>query len=365
MLVLLLSGFRLSHCYFLRHYPITQMKTYHRNSFIRTQFNSFHPSGDMLSKGNIPLYREMAEPFDMAIFSAKESSQTSSLCDIDHKSIKSYSINQYSGANLRRFKIDQYPFSDEISARQTISPTDSIAWKLRNLVQTTVLMLLIATMINPCEVSASEISQDMQSFNGLSNILISKDDKPVSKPRIDLNDVARLKRGLKEISYLLDNWEEKTTYCNFGELQRDLLKTENKDKLLIAAAENSVFDYNKSATMNVMCRKDPLVVRAFVGLSDENPTLNRAESLMRKPSTIELIDEDNIDQYFEAVEDFSRAISEVDSLTYGARSDYATTETFAKGDTSKSSEKDYLQQSKKGVMKLKNALEKIVLQLRL
>lgn len=86
---------------------------------------------------------------------------------------------------------------------------------------------------------------------------------------------------------------------------------------------------------------------------------------MRKPSTIELIDEDNIDQYFEAVEDFSRAISEVDSLTYGARSDYATTETFAKGDTSKSSEKDYLQQSKKGVMKLKNALEKIVLQLRL
>jgi hypothetical protein len=75
------------------------------------------------------------------------------------------------------------------------------------------------------------------------------------------NDLNRLKLGLREITYLIDNWDEKTTYCNFGEFQRELLLPENKAKLLDAAKEFSLWDYDKSKTMNVMCKRDPQVVR--------------------------------------------------------------------------------------------------------
>ena len=75
------------------------------------------------------------------------------------------------------------------------------------------------------------------------------------------SDLNRLKLGLREITYLIDNWDEKTTYCNFGEFQRELLLPENKGKLLDAAKEFSLWDYDKSKTMNVMCKRDPQVVR--------------------------------------------------------------------------------------------------------
>jgi hypothetical protein len=180
------------------------------------------------------------------------------------------------------------------------------------------------------------------------------------------DDVSRLKKGLREISYLLDHWDEKTTYCNFGEVQKDMLKTENKKQLLIAASKLSFFDYDKSATMNVMCRKDPLAVRAFLGLTKENPTLSRADVLMKKQSTVGLIDENKIEEYFDAVEQYTQAISEVDGLTYGARVDYSSTETSSKEDiASKTSDRDYLQQSKESVRKVKNALETIVQDLQL
>ena len=75
------------------------------------------------------------------------------------------------------------------------------------------------------------------------------------------NDLNRLKLGLREVNYLIENWDEKTTYCNFGEFQRELLLPENKGKLLDAAKEFSLWDYDKTKTMNVMCKRDPQVVR--------------------------------------------------------------------------------------------------------
>ena len=53
------------------------------------------------------------------------------------------------------------------------------------------------------------------------------------------NDLKRLKKGLVELEYLLENWEKKTTYCNFGEFQRELLDAKNKEKLLAAAEEGN------------------------------------------------------------------------------------------------------------------------------
>ena len=57
------------------------------------------------------------------------------------------------------------------------------------------------------------------------------------------SDLRRLKQGLNELDYLLENWDKKTTYCNFGEFQRELLDEKNKEKLLQAAEEGFTMRY--------------------------------------------------------------------------------------------------------------------------
>lgn len=179
--------------------------------------------------------------------------------------------------------------------------------------------------------------------------------------QVDQNDVTRLKRGLREITFLLDNWDEKTTYCNFGEFQRELLAPDKKKELFEAAAKNALWDYDKTATMNVMCKRDPQVVRAFLGLTPENVVLNQAEKLMKKPETLDLVDSDNIDSYFEAIEKYTTALASVNSLAYEARTDYTSTETFSRENAGESSSKNnYLEQSRQSVIQCKEALERIV-----
>ena len=45
---------------------------------------------------------------------------------------------------------------------------------------------------------------------------------------------------------LLANWEEMTTECNYGEVNRNLLETKNKEALLEAAKTNALFNKDKS-----------------------------------------------------------------------------------------------------------------------
>ena len=184
---------------------------------------------------------------------------------------------------------------------------------------------------------------------------------------IQFDDISRLKKGLREVNYLLDHWEEKTLYCNFGEFQRDLLTVKNKGKLLVAAAETGLLDYDKSATMNIVCRRDPEVVRAFLGLnSDNNPLLSRAELLMKKPIVVSRVDPDNLEEYFSAVEQFTEAVSAVDSLSYQARTDYSSSETASREEfdsmtkSDLSGKKDYLSQTKASVEAARNALSIVV-----
>lgn len=148
----------------------------------------------------------------------------------------------------------------------------------------------------------------------------------LSQVTFEKNDLGRLRRGLLEVNFLLNNWDEKTIYCNFGEVKKEMLQTENKKQLLVEAASTGLLDYDKSATMNVLCRRDPEVVRAFLGLTQENLLLARADDLMRRPDTIARLDDDDVDSYLAAVEEFSVAVSNVASLGYSARSDFGATE---------------------------------------
>jgi hypothetical protein len=181
-----------------------------------------------------------------------------------------------------------------------------------------------------------------------------------AKQQIEINgnDPSRLKRGLLEIIFLLDHWDEKTIYCNFGEFQRELLSAENKQELMKAAASTGLLDYDKSATMKIMCRSDPEVVRAFLGLAKDNLLLSKADELMRKPSVMSLVNEDELDSYVLAVEDFSIAVSAIDTLGYTARTDYSSTETQTleqiKGGNGR------LKQTKDNVVVARDSLAKIV-----
>jgi hypothetical protein len=178
---------------------------------------------------------------------------------------------------------------------------------------------------------------------------------------IDPNDLNRLRLGLREVSYLLDHWDEKTTYCNFGEYQRELLLPENKELLYKAAKETGLLDYDKSKTMNIMCKKDPEVIRAFLGLTKDNLLLAKAESLMKKPTTIDRVDPDLVDQYFEDIETYMQSVATADSLAYQARTDYASTETATRESyQEKSGKSDYLTQSKEAVKTVRDSLARIV-----
>ena len=133
----------------------------------------------------------------------------------------------------------------------------------------------------------------------------------------------------------------------------------NKEKLLKAAAETGLLDYDKSKTMNIVCKRDPEMVRALLGLTSENKVLQKADVLMKKPDTLELIDSDDFDKYMEAVDKFTEAVAAVDGLAYNARTDFASTETFKKDDSDDNKSK-YLEQSKSNVAIARDSLKSIV-----
>ena len=154
--------------------------------------------------------------------------------------------------------------------------------------------------------------------------------------------------------------DEKTLYCNFGEFKRELLLPENKKDLLIAAASTGLLDYDKSATMNIKCRADPEVVRAFLGLTQENLLLSKADDLMRKPSTLDRVDEDQLEVFLAAVEDYTIAVSNVDTLGYSARTDFGSTETQSLEELLNSGKNSKLMQSKESVITARDNLAQII-----
>ena len=169
---------------------------------------------------------------------------------------------------------------------------------------------------------------------------------------VETTELSRLKIGYNQLRILLRDWDERTNYCVFGEIKKELLSADNKQELIEEAKFGSTLDKNP-ATVNIKCKRDPEVVRQFLGLGNEPVAsyLKNAELLLKKPSTLELVDPDNIDKYFDALENFSQSMAAADGLSYAARTDYSSTENTTKGDTSMkgSSKEDYLAKTKTAV----------------
>lgn len=72
-------------------------------------------------------------------------------------------------------------------------------------------------------------------------------------------DQARLRSGLDQLNFLLDHWEEATTNCNYVEVNKNLLRAENKAELLDAASKNVLFDKERSS--RGLCKRDAEAIR--------------------------------------------------------------------------------------------------------
>ena len=219
-------------------------------------------------------------------------------------------------------------------------------------------------------VTGTAMALGIASFHGSPFIFQSSIAQADASVSFSGDDLMRLKRGRQELRYLLDHWLEKTTYCNFGEVTTDMMQVENKNKLIEEAATGSLWEKSPN-TVNIKCKRDPQVVRAFVGLSpDVNPTLRYAEKLMKSKSALERIAANggDVDEYFQDVEAFVEGLAEVDLTSYAARTDYSSTETRTEAETKKDSEameegtvkRDYLAQCKDSVKRISKALDGVV-----
>jgi hypothetical protein len=77
-------------------------------------------------------------------------------------------------------------------------------------------------------------------------------------------DMLKLKVGLKGLNYLLDNFDNETTQCNYAQLDRALLAQDKKSELLEAATTNALFDKDNKY-MIIKCKRNPSGIKQYLG----------------------------------------------------------------------------------------------------
>lgn len=102
---------------------------------------------------------------------------------------------------------------------------------------------------------------------------------------------ATIQDARSKLDVLLQNWERATVQCNYADVPRDLLRTENKAILLEKAATSALFD--KSASLE-SCKTSNRIVREYLGLTGKGP-LVRIDTALRR--SIDLVDPDKAEDY--------------------------------------------------------------------
>lgn len=171
-------------------------------------------------------------------------------------------------------------------------------------------------------------------------------------------DLKILNDASTTLSSLLENWDRATIDCTYADVPRELLETKNKEKLLEKAATSALFD--KSASV-ISCRKNNRVVRDYIGVTGKGPLVG-AEKRILKRQVVDTIDPDNLDNYFNEVEAFSKALSRASSLSYVAGvADFDSVNNFAKDEANQTQdENSNLQQTKIAILDAKTSLDKIL-----
>jgi hypothetical protein len=103
--------------------------------------------------------------------------------------------------------------------------------------------------------------------------------------------IATIQDARSKLDILLQNWERATVQCNYADVPRDLLRTENKAILLEKAATSALFD--KSASLE-SCKTTNRIVREYLGLTGKGP-LVRIDTALRR--SLDLVDPENAEDY--------------------------------------------------------------------
>lgn len=135
----------------------------------------------------------------------------------------------------------------------------------------------------------------------------------------DSPSVIRLRKGLSDLDAMISNWSEITIDCSYGEIQRQLLESSQKQQLLEAASSTS-----KGATMVTMCKSSARAVRRGLGTTEEGP-LTKVSVVLKQPELLDALQSDADFERFQATsERLQQALSAADAAAfYSASGDFS------------------------------------------
>mmetsp|Transcript_20235 Transcript_20235/g.64645 ORF Transcript_20235/g.64645 Transcript_20235/m.64645 type:complete len:217 (-) Transcript_20235:175-825(-) len=146
-------------------------------------------------------------------------------------------------------------------------------------------------------------------------------------PASAAEEVERLRSADGLIRKLKSHWQDLTIDCRYGEMRRELLSAENKERLLAEASSTS-----KSGTTVTVCKSSGVQVRKVLGTTAES-SLSRMGALLERPALLQRVPEDSLEAYQAASEQLQQALAAADGAAYLAGNDYSAQTTFRRGES--------------------------------
>jgi len=169
-------------------------------------------------------------------------------------------------------------------------------------------------------------------------------------------EISIIRDASTTLNILLDNWEKATVECIYADVPRELLETKNKEQLLEKASTFALFDKSVSV---VSCKKTNKKVRDYIGVTGKGPLVN-IDKRMLKMNVAEIVDPDDLENYYTEVESFQRSIARASTASYAAgMSDLDSIINFEKGTQNNAGDSN-LNQAKEAVEDAKVSIERIV-----
>jgi len=143
------------------------------------------------------------------------------------------------------------------------------------------------------------------------------------------NPTERLGKGLSTLEALLRNWDNVTVDCSYAEIPREILESKNKEKLLLQATQNALFD--KSSSINV-CKSTVRVVRQQLGTTADSP-LSRIDRVLGDPALLARVAPEDGDTFVDVSERLQAALRAADAAAFASEaSDFSARTPFQVGE---------------------------------
>lgn len=108
----------------------------------------------------------------------------------------------------------------------------------------------------------------------------------------------------------------------------------------------------------VSCKRTNKIVRDYIGATGKGPLVGIEKRLLKK-SVVDVVDPENLDEYFSAVESFSQELARATSLSYTAGvSDFDSINNFAKEDKILNEDGTNLEQARRAIDEANSHLKK-------